>query len=236
MPCGAGRARMIGVTGPDRAHLADLLLQAGPDAPTLCTGWDARELAVHLVVRDGRPDAFLARQLSERAGDRLPAAARMTAHADAVEERLRSLPFAELVERFRSGPPRWTPQALPPVEALANGLEFYVHGQDVRRAAPDWDPTDPTRAEELRPGQREALWRSLRGLARLVYRRSPVGVVLAVPAGPQLVAVRRERQVVVTGEVEELVLHATGRRGAAQVEVAGPDDAVAAFDGVVQQM
>ncbi|TNM64564.1 TIGR03085 family protein [Streptomyces sp. NP160] len=228
------------MTGPDRAHLADLLLQAGPDAPTLCEGWDARELAVHLVVRDGRPDAFVARQLGERLGDRaadrVPALARAASHADAVEGRLRALPFPELVERFRSGPPRWTPQALPPVEALANGLEFYVHGQDVRRAAPDWDPADPASAEELRPGQREALWRGLRGLARLVYRRSPVGVVLVVPAGPQLVAVRRERQVVVAGEVEELVLHATGRRGAAQVEVSGPDDAVAAFSGVVQQM
>ncbi|MGQ7351514.1 TIGR03085 family metal-binding protein [Quadrisphaera oryzae] len=224
------------MTGPDRARLADLLTAAGPGAPTLCAGWDARELAVHLVVRDGRPDAFVARQLGERLGDRLPALARAAGHADAVEAQLRALPFAELVERFRSGPPRWTPQALPPVEALANGLEFYVHGQDVRRADPGWDPADPASAEELRPGQREALWRSLKGLARLVYRRSPVGVVLVVPAGPQLVAVRRERQVVVTGEVEELVLHATGRRGAAQVEVSGPDDAVAAFAGVVQQM
>jgi uncharacterized protein (TIGR03085 family) len=224
------------VTGPDRAHLADLLLQAGPDAPTLCDGWDARELAVHLVVRDGRPDAFVARQLGERLGGRAPALARATAHADAVEQRLRSLPFAELVERFRSGPPRWTPQALPPVEAVANGLEFYVHGQDVRRADPTWDPADPAGAEELRPGQREALWRSLKGLARLVHRRSPVGVVLVVPAGPQLVAVRRERHVVVTGEVEELVLHTTGRRGAARVEVSGPDDAVAEFSSVVQQM
>ncbi|MEH3077797.1 MAG: TIGR03085 family metal-binding protein [Quadrisphaera sp.] len=227
------------MTGPDRAHLADLLLEAGPDAPTLCEGWDARALAVHLVVRDGRPDAFVPRQLGERLGDRadrLPALRRAVEHADAVEGRLRALPFPELVERFRSGPPPWTPQALPQVEALANGLEFYVHGQDVRRAAPGWDPSDPAAAEELRPGQREALWRSLKGLARLVYRRASVGVVLAVPAGPQLVAVRRERQVVVTGEVEELVLHATGRRGAAQVEVSGPDDAVAAFSGVVQQM
>lgn len=228
------------MTGPDRAHLADLLLQAGPDAPTLCAGWDARELAVHLVVRDGRPDAFLARQAAERLGGgaagRSPLLARAAQRADAVEQRLRALPFAELVERFRSGPPRWTPQALPPVEALANGLEFYVHGQDVRRADPSWDPADPDGAEVLRPGQREALWRGLRGLARLAYRRSPVGVVLVVPAGPQLVAVRRERSVQVTGEVEELVLHATGRRGAAQVEVSGPQDAVAAFSSVVQQV
>ncbi|PWJ51196.1 TIGR03085 family protein [Quadrisphaera granulorum] len=227
------------MTGPDRAHLTDLLLEAGPDAPTLCEGWDARELAVHLVVRDGRPDAFVPRQLSERLEARSavpPVLARAVAHADVVEAQLRSLPFAELVQRFRSGPPRWTPQALPQLEALANGLEFYVHGQDLRRAAPSWDPTDPASAEELRPGQREALWRSLRAVARLAYRRSPVGVALVVPAGPQVVAVRRDRQVVLTGEVEELVLHATGRRGAAQVEISGPTDAVAEFSAVVQQL
>jgi uncharacterized protein (TIGR03085 family) len=216
------------MTSPDRARLADLLDQAGPDAPTLCAGWDARDLAVHLLVREGRPDAFVAREL----GARVPRLTRAAAHGRRVEERLEALPFAELVQRFRTGPPRWTPFAVPQVEALANGLEFYVHGQDVRRADPAWDPADPASHEELRPGQREALWSALRRTAKLAYRRSPVGVVLVVPAGPRVVAVRRERSVVVTGQVEELVLHATGRRGAAVVEVTGDDDAVAAFSGV----
>lgn len=30
---------------------------AGPDAPTLCEGWTARDLAAHLVVRERRLDA-----------------------------------------------------------------------------------------------------------------------------------------------------------------------------------
>lgn len=216
------------MTSPDRARLADLLTDAGPDAPTLCEGWDARDLAVHLVVRDGRPDVLVARGL----GERVPALTRAAAHARRVEGQLEALPFAELVQRFRSGPPRWSPFALPGAEALANGVEFYVHGQDVRRGDPAWDPTDPALAEELRPGQREALWRLLKRAAPLAYRRSDVGVVLVVPAGPRLVAVRRERSVVLTGQVEELLLHASGRRGAAAVEVTGDADAVATFSGV----
>ena len=40
-------------------QLADLLLQLGPDAPTLCAGWTTRDLAAHLVVRERRPDAMV---------------------------------------------------------------------------------------------------------------------------------------------------------------------------------
>ncbi len=213
------------MTGPDRARLADLLAEADPDAPTLCEGWDVRDLAVHLLVREGRPDAGAARALLAAVPSLRPA----REHAERVEGQLEALPFAELVSRFRAGPPRWSPFAVPQVEALANGVEFYVHGQDVRRAAPSYDPDDPAQVEHVRPGQREALWSQLRRMARLSYRRSPVGVVLVVPAGPRTVAKRGETSVVVTGEVEELVLHALGRRSRARVEVSGPDEAVAAF-------
>ena len=42
----------------ERARLADLLDEVGPDAPTCCEGWTTAHLAAHLVVRDGRPDAL----------------------------------------------------------------------------------------------------------------------------------------------------------------------------------
>lgn len=38
----------------ERLLLADLLEAAGPDAPTLCEGWNARDLAAHVVVRERR--------------------------------------------------------------------------------------------------------------------------------------------------------------------------------------
>ena len=44
----------------ERARLADLLLEKGPDAPTLCGGWSTRDLAAHLWLRESRPDAFAA--------------------------------------------------------------------------------------------------------------------------------------------------------------------------------
>src|SRR3712207_9294235 len=40
----------------ERAALADLLDELGPDAPTRCAGWTTAHLAAHLVTRDRRPD------------------------------------------------------------------------------------------------------------------------------------------------------------------------------------
>ena len=39
----------------ERNELADLLDQLGPDAPTLCEGWNTADLAAHLVVRERDP-------------------------------------------------------------------------------------------------------------------------------------------------------------------------------------
>ncbi len=43
----------------ERAALCDMFEAVGPDVPTLCDGWTARDLAAHLVVRERRPDAAL---------------------------------------------------------------------------------------------------------------------------------------------------------------------------------
>jgi hypothetical protein len=57
-----------------------------------------------------------------------------------------------------------------------------------------------------------------------------VGVTLRRPDGATIVA-RRGDGVVVSGPVQELVLHAFGRRGHARVEVTGSPAAVAALGG-----
>ena len=41
----------------ERIALADLFFEVGPDQPTLCDGWDTRDLAVHLMLREHRLDA-----------------------------------------------------------------------------------------------------------------------------------------------------------------------------------
>lgn len=40
----------------ERQALCDTMLAVGPDAPTLCEGWTVLDLAVHLLLRERRPD------------------------------------------------------------------------------------------------------------------------------------------------------------------------------------
>jgi hypothetical protein len=40
----------------ERAELADLLDEVGPDHPTLDEGWQTQDLLVHLLIRERRPD------------------------------------------------------------------------------------------------------------------------------------------------------------------------------------
>lgn len=178
----------------ERHELCDLMHQTGPDAPTLCAEWTTRDLAAHLVVREGRPDAAL--------GILLPPLARYTAR---VQESVAQRPWSELVDLLRVGPPWWSPYGLPWLGDKINIMEFFVHHEDVRRAAAGWEPrpADPRRAETL--------WGLLRWAARVMYRNSPVGVLLRTPDGSECTARRSGRSVTVVGSPEELTLHAFGR-------------------------
>ena len=178
----------------ERRELCTLMDRLGPDAPTLCEGWTTRDLAAHLVVREGRPVAA--------AGILLRPLAQATAR---VQRSIAEWPWPELVELVRNGPPRWSLMRLGPMGEKINGIEFFVHHEDVRRVGRGWEqrPADPHRAE--------ALWAVLSRLARLCYRHSPVGVVLRRPDGTERVARRGRRSVTVVGSPEELTLHAYGR-------------------------
>jgi len=197
-----------------RQSLADALLSAGPDAPTLCEGWTTRDLAAHLVTREGRPDTGPGLVLPPLAG-----------WTERVRREAAARPFADLVEQFRSGPPRLSPFRLPGVDAGANATEFLVHLEDVRRAQSGYRP------EPLPAHRSAALWKLLARRGSVFYRHSPVGVVLVVPDGPRRQVRRGPVSVVLTGRPEELLLHAFGRTGHADVEVTGPPEAVAAFRG-----
>lgn len=212
---------MAPAPSPDRAEVADALISVLPTAPTLCEGWDARDLAVHLVLRDGRPDVIL----GAVAGKVVPALGRA---AGEVRQRYEAMGWEELVDVVRHGPPAWAPTRLPAVERAVNGAEFYVHAQDVLRAQPGWT-SGTTPAPRPRPGQRERLWKALR-VVPVRYGKAPVGVVRQVPSGPSAVVRRAEPSVTLLGQPEELLLHAFGRRAQADVEVRGVADAVAAFE------
>ena len=131
--------------------------------------------------------------------------------------------WAEAVGLFRSGPPAWALTRIGRIDAAANGAEFFVHHEDVRRGEPGWEPRP---ADERRDA---ALWAAAQRMGGL-YRRSPVGVVLARPTGERHVVRTGPGVVTVRGEPGELVLFAFGRR-AVRVELEGEPHDVAALEG-----
>ena len=146
----------------ERLALCALLDKTGPDAPTLCAGWNTGDLAAHLVLREHRPDAAAGVLGGPLAG-----------YTARVQRRLRTqIPFPDLVRMIRSGPPRWSFAAVPGMDERLNAVEFFVHHEDIRRAGPDWEP------REISSGESALLWQRLRG-ARFMLRKAPVGVELA---------------------------------------------------------
>jgi uncharacterized protein (TIGR03085 family) len=195
----------------ERAALSDEFDRAGPERPTLCEGWAARDLLAHLLVRERQPWAA--------AGIMVPALAPITQRAMAGYD---TVPWNERVDLLRSGPPVWSPMRPARIDAAANGGELVVHHEDLRRGAPGWEPrlADPERDA--------AVWAVVQRSARLLYRRSPVGVVLRRPSGEQVLAKAGTAIVTLTGEPIELLLHAFGR-SAVRVETEGAEPDVAAL-------
>jgi uncharacterized protein (TIGR03085 family) len=194
----------------ERLALAELLEAVGPEAPTLCEGWTARDLAAHLVVRERRPDA---------AGGILIKA--LAARLERVQSEYAAKPYPDLLDLFRTGPPKFSLYGIPGADEAGNTMEYFVHAEDVRRAQPDWKPRD------LDDDFAEALWKRLSRTARLVGRRSPAGLVLRRPDGQTAVARKGSPVVTVTGEPGELVLFAMGRQADAIVEIEGDEATVA---------
>jgi uncharacterized protein (TIGR03085 family) len=197
----------------ERIALSDLLLEVGPDAPTLCEGWTTRDLTAHLVIREGRPDAALG-----------ILGGPLARHTESVQAATAQQPWNALVATVRSGPPRLSVFALPGVNGMANLLEFAIHHEDVRRAVDGWEPRDLPIAEQ------DAIWSRLGTMAKVLLRKSPVGVVLErTGTGQRIVAKKGEPSVTLTGDPLELVLRLYGRRQC-RVEVAGESEAVARFE------
>ncbi|WP_371097971.1 TIGR03085 family metal-binding protein [Streptomyces sanglieri] len=193
----------------ERLLLADLLEAAGPEAPTLCQGWTARDLAAHVVVRERRPDAAGGVVLGV-----------LKNRLDRVQAEYAAKPYEELIQLIRTGPPRMSPFGLKQIDEAANTVEFYIHTEDVRRAQPDWS------RRELDPVFADVLWARAERTARLLGRKSPVGLVLRRPDGQTAVAHKGTPVVTVTGEPGELLLFAFGRQDAAAVGIEGDKEAV----------
>lgn len=194
----------------ERAALCELFDELGPDAPTLCEGWDTRDLAAHLHLRESSPLAL---------------GIVLTPLSGPMERRQREMAggdWSTLVGRIRK-PPRWSPSSIGSIDAKVNAAEYFVHHEDVRRAQPDWQP------RELSEGDEKSLWSILSMMGKQLYGKSSVPVVLRRPDGAELIVKPGHPAVIVSGPVGELVMHAYGRTEHARVDIDGPDDLVAEF-------
>jgi uncharacterized protein (TIGR03085 family) len=197
----------------ERLAVCDLLDELGPSASTLLEGWTAHDLAAHLVLREHDlvagpclvlPGAF--QRFAERRRARLA----------------RTKEFGWLVARVRSGPPigffriGW-------VRSMANLNEFFVHHEDVRRA-------NGRGPRSLTPAMEAALWRNVRRGGRFLSRRLRGGglEVQWAGTGERLTVRPGEPMARLGGPPGELLLYLFGRGPAAQVDVSGPAEAVAA--------
>jgi uncharacterized protein (TIGR03085 family) len=201
----------------ERAAICDEFAAAGPDRPTLCAGWDTRDLLAHLLVRERQP--WVA------PGMVIPAFSALVERATAGYA---DTPWPEMVDQLRTGPPSWSPFRVGKVDEFGNGAEFFVHHEDVRRGEPGWEPRP---ADPVRDGQ---LWAVLTRMGGMLYRGSPVGLVLRRPSGEQHVIKTGPGLVVLVGEPSELMLHAFGR-SAARVEPQGDLADVGALAGTARR-
>jgi uncharacterized protein (TIGR03085 family) len=190
----------------ERAALADLFEQLGPDAPTLCTGWTTYDLAAHLVVRERIPAAW--------PGLAVP---RLAGRSERVLQRYKAdHTYQECVRQVRQGPPVWLPMGAPVLGQALNTLEYLVHHEDVRRAQAGWVP------RAVPKDFADTVWSYLRLASRLMLRRAPVGVDLHRAGTDDSTRAKRGTPVVtVTGDPIELALYAFNRRAVARVELRG---------------
>jgi len=193
----------------ERDAFADELLARGTQAPTLCAGWTTADLAAHVVTRDRRPDAA--------AGILVPA---LSGYTDAVRRRIRDrVDWPGLVAQVRN-PPWWTVAAVPPVDALVNTVEFFVHHEDVRRGRDGWAPRD------LPADLERQLWRAARLLLRRGLRDLPADVLVDAAGFDQVRTGRGGPHLRLSGTPGELLLFGFGRQASTRVDLTGPPELV----------
>lgn len=195
----------------ERAALCDLAAELGPGSATECAGWTAKDLVVHLLVRERSPLGAAGILASPFAG--------FTRRAS---ERYARRDYDALVERLRSPGGMF---AIPAVDKAANTFEYLVHHEDLRRSQPSGEP------RQLDQGDVDALWAQLSKGLGFFGRKLPGPTVLRrADTGERAVAKKKGSEpVTVTGDVVELILFLFGRSATRGLEFEGPAEAVAAL-------
>ena len=196
----------------ERAALCNTALEAGEQAPTLCGRWTVKDLVIHLLVRERDPLGA--------PGIVVPKLERLNEWS---ARRLAAQDFSSLVERVRSGPPKWSPMSLPPLDRALNTLEFFVHHEDIRRAGTEWEPRELTEREQ------KVIWKAISTAGKGLVRPSGVPVEIRwVSEERASSAVLRsgDDPVVVTGTPAELAMMLFGREQYVGLQFDGPESSV----------
>ena len=184
----------------EREKLAQLMLDLGPDAPTLCEEWTTKDLAAHLFVREKR---------THMAGGYLvPALKSLT---DAEEAKVKERPYEHVVQAWAAGPPLH----IKPLDRFVNVSENFIHHEDVRRGGQTAESVEP---REFSRDVETKLMAAVKMMGKMSLSSSEVPVVLTPPNHPAVtiggkrgVSDHGDRVVRVMGDPGELLLWVTGR-------------------------
>jgi uncharacterized protein (TIGR03085 family) len=201
---------MTSLAQTERAGLCDTALQVGEDQPTLCEGWDVKDLVVHLLVRERSIGAV---------GIAVPQLEKLTQRAS---RRVGRREFTVLVEQLRKGPPRFSVYGLPKADAMLNSLEYFVHHEDIRRAQPGWT------ARHLDDDAQKTIWSMAKTAGKGLTRSISVGVTAEnATTGSRVTLSSGSPEVTIRGLPSEVMLFLFGRKTHADVELLGDGEAVA---------
>lgn len=192
----------------ERTAICQTLRKLGPEQPTLCQGWSTKDLLVHLIVRENRPDAAV--------GLFIPF---LSAYTDSISNKYKEKSFEELIAIFENGPKSPSPFSLPKVDELANTFEFLVHHEDILRAQSDYQPRKLTEEDA------KFIWSRFTKSAVFFMRKVKVGVVAKTDQGTYTLK-RGNDVVTISGNVIDLVMFAFGRKNTTEINFEGNPTAV----------
>lgn len=172
-----------------------------PTSPTLCDGWDAHHLALHVWQLKHDPLAWPGVALARFASTTAARAAR----------RRRRQSYGNLVSTLRTEGGGIAAMPMDALEGHRHALgEYYVHTQDVLRA-------NGLRTEQPGLDLEHALWLRAGRAAGILHRRRP-GLILRWPGVGDHRVTRGAPGTIVTGLPSEVILWVYGRTTVADVE------------------
>ncbi|MDO4929423.1 MAG: TIGR03085 family metal-binding protein [Corynebacterium sp.] len=182
-----------------RHKLASALREAGPDAPTLCEGWRAADLAAHLYIRENKPLAAAGIFVSP-----------LHKVFEKTEAEILAQPYEQTIAAWEKGPSKRNPMKY--ADQYMNGAEHFVHYADVARAQ------DPECELPLDAQQAKELHRATAFIAKRELAKAPVPVI-AFPDGMPRIIIKDKKGVSLLGDdvvrlsgpIGEILLWAYGR-------------------------